>query len=469
MSKVLLVKAGQLFSHRPNVVPPIGLLYLASVLRQRGRHDVRIFDSRLVPRQEIFLRKYLEEYEPDIVGISAITLERRSAARLVATTRSWNPGVPIMIGGPHATALPQQALEETGADAAVLGEGEEVIEPLVSMLCERVPPRLPGVVTRDHAGHATPPALAPPPVLEHLPLPAWDLVSLEEYHRRFSGCILSPWKSAPISTSRGCPWQCTYCHNLHGKRFRGRSVESVREELRYLASRMGSGVIEVHDDNFNASPTRAKEILELFCQTDGRLVPAFPNGLRADRMDAQILDLMKDAGTRFVSYAVETGNQDMQRRIKKNLDLDAAMETICESNRRNLFTDAFFMIGLPDETLPQMLDTVRFSLKVPLTMAHFFRVLPLPGSELWNLARARGLDVGCDDDYFVAHVNLSAEPDWVLEWAYRMAYLAFYGRPRQAWRFASRFPDKRNLAAHVATLLPILWGSRRNSYGRTMA
>ncbi len=462
MARVLLLKAACLRNYHAAAVPPLGLMWLASVLRTRGGHEVALVDTRLAADWQTTVRHAVESFRPDVVGISAITFEREHAAALTRAVKRWKPGVRVMLGGPHATAVPHAALAESGADAVVVGEGEEIVIPLVEALAAREVPSLRGVVTTATPADADVAEMAPMPDLASLPLPAWDLVDLDAYARLVSMCSLSPWRYAVVSTSRGCPWRCTYCHNIHGKRLRLRPLESVREEFDLLQRRLGTGVIEILDDNFNARPERGKQLLELFCATGGKLQPAFPNGVRSDHVDAEMLDLMARSRTRFISFAIETASPEVQRRIRKNLDLDAARRAIEGAAARKLFANGFFMLGFPGETLSQLLQTVRFSLSVPLAQALFFRVVPMPGSELWDsLDPATRQRLEGIDDYFLTTRNVSAVSDATLAAVYRLAWLAFYSRPG---------PVSVALRYHRPKLLgfasSLLFGSRKAPHGR---
>lgn len=445
------------------MVPPMGLLYLAAVLRERGGVDVRILDLRLEADWRAALDETLRAFQPDAVGISSLTFEFKRAVEVVGAIRAWNPEVRIALGGPHATASPRTALDESGVDAVVVGEGEEIVIPLFRALAEREAPRLTGVLTPGGLASDEPLRPAPAPDVEQLPLPAWDLVHLPAYWRHASMTTLSPWRYAPLITSRGCPWRCTYCHEIHGKRLRTRSIASVQSELERLLPLVGDGAIEILDDNFNAAPNRAKQLLDLFCRTDGRLRPTFPNGVRSDRVDDELLDLMKKSRTEFLSFAIESGNTSIQKDIGKNLDLDAARTAIEGASRRGLYSNGFFMLGFPGETLEQMLETVRFALSVPLVQAMFFRVVPFPGTALWNATRASG--AGVSDDYFVNSANVSAVPDRTFAALFRLAYFAFYLRPTQVVRVVRSYPDLSRLSLRVASTLGFLF-ARRSSHGR---
>jgi radical SAM superfamily enzyme YgiQ (UPF0313 family) len=464
MAKVLFLKPSAMRDHDGALVPPMGIMYLAAVLRERGGHAIRLLDTRLSRNWEKELVSCLQDFQPDVVGISALTLEIPSAIALIQAVRAWSPSVPVMVGGPHATACPEGSLALFQADAIVVGEGEEIIDPLVSALASRELPTLPGVLTRAEDPFGGMISSAPVPDLDSLPFPAWDLIDLDAYGRRHSMCSLSPWRYATLVTSRGCPWRCTYCHGIHGKRLRVRSLDSVAAELDLLKARLGSGAIELLDDNFNAIPERGKQILELFCQRSDQIQPVFANGVRSDRVDEEMLDLLARAGTRFMSFAIESADPKIQEAIKKRLDLDAARRAIEGAASRGLYTNGFFMLGFPGETRSQILKTLRFSRSVPLVQALFFRVLPMPGSALGeqygSLESAQSDHI---DDYYTSNVNLSAVSDAELAMLLRVAYLGFYGRPKQIKTVLRAMPDLSILPERTRSLALVLLSQGRTT------
>lgn len=443
-ASVLLIKASRLTLPGSAMVPPLGLLYLASVLRRDGRAQVRVLDMRLSRDWKADLSRALRELEPDVVGISALTVERRAMKAIAGRIKAERPGLPVIVGGPHATSFPADCLREQAVDAVCVGEGEEIIGQLVDAAVERADlGSLRGVYTRASLPPAGPPAFAPLPDVESLPFPSWDLLRLADYFPNRSMSGMNDWKYAVMMTSRGCPYRCTFCHAIHGKRHRARSPESVLEELKTLGGLLGhGGVVEILDDTFNLQVDRAKRILQGFASTNGRLMPAFPNAVRTDLVDEETLDLMKAARSPLINFAIETGSPRIQRLIKKNLDLEKARRVIESASRRDLYTGGFFMLGFPDETREEMLETIRYACSTPLVMAHFFKVIPFPGTELWSraLESGRGEEALLDGDYLTSQFNLSAVSDRELAGICRLAFRRFYGRPTAMWRVLRRYP-----------------------------
>lgn len=449
MARVLLVKAAKPGLAISGIVPPLGLLSLAAVLRNAG-HSPRIYDAGLEKNPLGVLRSLVEDWRPHIIGISALTIETGFAVEAIKVIRAWNRAVPVVIGGPQATAMPEKTLAWSGADAVVAGEAEDIIVPLVEAMLERAEPKLPGVFTSNNATGNILNRMAPPPALDALPLPAWDLVDMKRYFALHSTATPSPWRYATIVMSRGCPWHCVFCHNMHGKKLRKRSVEHINAELEYHLRTLGSAAIEILDDTPNLDLDWAKSVLERFLRTNGRLRPAYTGGLRTDRMDLEFIRLMAAAKTAFANLAFESGDPEVQKLIKKHLDLEAARRNASMIVREGIYCNGTFMLGFPGETLEQMLKTVRYALSLPIPQALFFRVVPLPGSELWEYyAQKLGERIDDFDDYFFSNINLSAVPDRVFRAIHAFAYAAFYSSPSRAWRVLRLYPNRKMLPIRV--------------------
>ena len=463
MSKILLAKGRRIADGEVCLVQPLGLLYLAAALREAG-HQVRLydaFDEPGVARYEDLLRSF----RPDVVGLSALTWEARAMARLAASARRLLPGVPVVVGGPHATAYPERCLAVPEVDLAVAGEGDRSFVELVAALTGAGDPRdVPGVISRREDGTLrTNPRPAPIDV-DELPLPAWDLLDLERYGRLPSMWPLGPRPYMAVSTSRGCPYQCLYCHNLHGKRYRGRSPERVVEELRALHERYGLRDVELVDDTFNLDRERALAILEGIARLPFRLRLSFPNGVRADRLDPQLMEAFHRAGTFHIAFAIESAAPRVQELIGKRLDLDEAARAIRHAARLGMFTSGFFILGFPTETLAEARETLRFARRSPLHQAVFLYLAPYAGTELAeryaHLFRERGVpDAAEDFNFFAPRANLSAMPDSELFGLQQEGYRRFYLDPVRFLRILRRHPRRdqvlRQGASDLVKMLPL--------------
>ena len=448
MSRVLLAKARRLTRLEPSLVPPLGVLCLGAALREAG-HEVRVFD----PFDDDDDRRFVAELatsRPDVVGLSALTYEEPALARMAAAARETLPAARVVVGGPHASAYPERCLALGGVDYAIRGEGDESLVELVRALeaGASAPWRTPGVISRGPDGELREVRRDPPADLDALPPAAWDLVDLDRYGR-FGGIgPLGAHRYALIGTSRGCPYRCFYCHQVHGKRFRARSPEGVLAEMRALHERTGVRDFEIVDDVFNLDRERTLALLEGVARLPFRAGLSFPNGLRADLLDEAQIRALRRAGTRFLSVAVESAVPRLQRLIGKRLDVGRVDASIRLAARHGLFVNGFFMLGFPTETLAEARETVRFAVRSRLHQALFFFVTPYAGTALFegyrDLLRQRGVPEDVENlNYHRGRVNLSAMTDAELFGLQREAFRRFYFDPVRVLRIARRHPRRR--------------------------
>lgn len=457
--RVLLIRPTyDLKSISPNF--PIGLAYLAASLREHG-HSPRILDLPLEAQPLEKLRQCLRSDSYPLVGISALTVQYPGARRVVECVRAESPASRIVLGGPHPSVLPEQTLRESGADYIIKGEGEQALVLLADAIeQERTGHDLPAVgFLSGDAVRINPPAPAPPP--DAIPMPAYDLLDLRPYFKlHFSEYIRPGSRPMQIFTSRGCPFHCTFCHELFGKRFRAHSSERVLEEIALLHNRYGVDEFLIYDDIFNLDLDRAKEIFRGVLSLGWKVGFSFPNGLRAERMDEELMALMAQAGVHTVTVAVESASERMQRVIRKNLKLPKVPCFLAMAKRHRMRTQAFFIIGFPEETLAEIRQTIRYARGLKdLDYAFFSFATPYPGTELAGRAAAIGLPVELNMnslDFYVPHVETA-------EFSYRQlkrlrlkASLYFYLTPSRIRNLVAEFSNPQFARLYLAPVRRML-------------
>lgn len=448
---VLLVKSRSVATKNAGGTPPLGLLYLASFLRERQRVGVHVLDLLFHSNPEEAVRRAVLELEPAVVGISALTAEAFMAHRVAAIVKAARPDTPVVIGGPHATSDPDTVLGDPHMDVVVIGEGEETFLDLVQRVADEGPgwnrESSLGVIRGIAFRSADAVQLTEPrPVIENLdavPFPAWDLVEPRHYWSRPSMSTLGVRPYLPIFTSRGCPYRCVYCHQIFGKGFRARSAENVADEVETIR-KLGVHHVEVLDDNCNLRPERFDRLLQCLLDRNLRPVLSFPNALRADLLREESIDLLEEVGVGEVSLAFETASPRLQRIIRKNLDLERARAAARALADRHIFTRGFFMMGFPGETREELHQTIEYARSTSLHLALFFTVNPYRNTELHRMF----LDAGkmpesvrtIDYEYYGSPFNGSEVADREFRALYRLAYLRFYGDPARLARIARDRP-----------------------------
>lgn len=464
MARILLAKARFLNEGGMGAVAPLGALYIASVLREAG-HEVRLFDAGELWNPVPF-RQSLRAFRPDVVGLSAITIEARVMEHMARVSREELPETPVIVGGPHATAYPQRCARNPDIDYVVLGEGELTALELVRALTQGGldPQHVAGIAYCGADGQVvfTEPR-EPISDVDSIPFPSWDLMDFDLQARTRAMSSVGARRHMLLFTSRGCPFKCIYCHEVQGKKFRARSPENVLKEMWELKTRWGINDFEIVDDIFNFDRRRMMDILDRVVAS--KLGPAlhFPNALRTDMLDEGQIKALRRAGTFFLCAAVETASPRLQKLIKKHLKVEKVEENIRIAAREGMYVRGFFMLGFPTETLDEARSTVDLALRSDLHEALFFIVTPFAGTALYELYQEtlgeRGFlqqqpeDVG----YHHAHYNLSAMSDAELFGLQRRAFRRFFLNPKRALRIAARHPAKRELVRYGAlTLLKML-------------
>ncbi|MBC8204623.1 MAG: radical SAM protein, partial [FCB group bacterium] len=268
--------------------------------------------------------------------------------------------------------------------------------------------------------------------------------------RRLTNPIQMKRRGIPVVSTRGCPYGCTYCHNIFGRKLRKRSPENVIAELKWLKEKLAIEEIEYIDDVFNLDIKRAKLIMDMMIAEKLNLKFSFPNGLRADQMDEELIDKMKAAGCYRINYAIESGSDRIQKQIHKNLNLERAMEIINYTAEKNISVGGFFMLGFQDETESEMRRTIDFALKSKCHTASFFILTPFPGTEMYREAAAAGYDMeGIYSDYGAVSANISQVSSEQILKMRKDAFRRFYFDPIRMCSIFRTTPNKMALLRNV--------------------
>ncbi len=438
--KVLLLRPNSIIIATP---VPLGLAYVAESLRARRGDDVTILDARnlrLKPRE---VAERIATIKPDVVGISAINFEAPETHELARIAKELKPESWVIIGGPYASANREAILADSCVDVLALGESENTAVEILDALEKKADlAGVPGIIFRRNGKpHFTGPR---PPIQDVDSLhPAWDLLDPESYFKRrgrnSENIIKYSHRTLTVFTSRGCPFNCIFCHNVFGRKFRARNPENVLDEITHLRDAYGMQELEIVDDSFNLDLGRAKAICRGIIERKLNLKITLPNGIRGDRVDEELLDLFKDAGFYRIAYAVESASPRIQKIIRKQIDLDKVRWTISETARRKMMATGYFIMGFPTETRLDMEMTAQFAINSDLHVASFFYLNPFPGTEV-----ARMTDLDLTDytfrDYSTLTVNLSAESDDELRRICKRTYRRFYLNPRRIARVIQVVP-----------------------------
>lgn len=370
---------------RPNykthlITPPLGLGYISSYLKKEG-HEVLFVDGLNLNLTTEEIIEKVKDYS--VVGITVLTDYYFQAKEL--TQKLKQAGKCVILGGVHPSVLPKETLLETGADFAVIEEGELSTAELIRAIEDnRDTNNIKGVYSRDNSANYISREFIQD--LDNLPFPDWEQLDPRKYQKAPHGALIKNFPVAPIITTRGCPYECKFCVSpkFWRRKIRFRSPENVIAEIEYLVNNFEVKEIHFEDDNLTFWRDHIEKICHLIIKRKIKISWATPNGIRADKVDEDLLRLMKETGCYYVAFGVESANEEILDNIKKHERLKDIERAIRLAAKVGLMTQGFFIFGLPGETEETIKNSIDFAKRVPLDRAQFLLLDLLPGSELWE-------------------------------------------------------------------------------------
>lgn len=447
---------------------PLGAMSLAAYIRKhRTGDELGLFDARIHYTGNQELTSIVKDFNPDILCITAFSLEAEVTHDLAARIKGVLPDCKIFLGGPYPTSDPDQAIADANIDMVFIGEGEVSFLSVLNALdnagsfedIEGIAFRKNGEVVNNGF-----PELIDD--LDEIPVPAWDLVDLDFiYSRKGKRAMMNKLqrsnKAVSVFTTRGCPYQCTYCHNVFGKKLRKRSAGHVIEELKLLQEKYGVRELEFLDDIFNMDMDRAHQIFDKMADERLHFDITFPNGLRSERLDEPLLRKFKKGGVYWITVAIESGSPRIQKLIKKNVNLVKAQNNIDLIYKVGINCNGFFMMGFLDETEEEIRETIDFAAKSKLAIASFFILTPFPNTEIYNQALEAGKDMTARySDYHDISVNLSTVSNKRLWQLNKMAYRKFYFSPKRVFLILKANPFRVGLLEGILYLFRMVLTGR---------
>lgn len=419
------------------ITPPLGLGYLAACTREHG-HEVAILDLARERADAERGARLVKELGPDLVGVGIMSTAYLPARELIAAVRRLCPEVPLVIGGPHVTALTEDAMEDLGVDLAMVGEAELIFPGLVDALASGGSlDDIPSLCRRENSGRGIVCSARAgfTEDLDSLPFPAWDLMDPRTYPDLPHQLLHKKFPVAPVMTSRGCPFDCTFCSStsLWGRGWRTRSAGNVVDEIEMLVRDYGVREIHFEDDNFTLKAGHAAAVCEEVLRRGIDIVWACPNGVRIDSLDDGLLELMRRSGCYSLGFGIESGSQKVLEKNNKKLKLEKVADQVRMVKRHGIEAFGFFIIGLPGETGETIRETIRFARRVPFDRANFGLLSPLPGSRIFKeyvLEKSKGEKFDHRVlNYFNPFPMGDLDGKQLNRWQ-RRAVFSFYLRPR---------------------------------------
>jgi anaerobic magnesium-protoporphyrin IX monomethyl ester cyclase len=443
MIKILLIQppltSKELFSRgserSASFIPPLGIAYIASYLEKFG-YECKIIDGVAEPLPLATVCNIAREY--DIIGITVVSTYALRAIELIRALKNSGIVQPIIVGGPHITAIPE-SLSVLGADYGVVGEGERTMIELVRQLesGNRELEKVAGLVFMGdgqlvHTGRRS--YIEP---LDEVPMPARHLLPMHLYKSSIARSSRQP--SHSMLASRGCPGVCTFCSKkTFGTKIRYFSVDRIVEEFFLLRDKYGAKDVAVWDDNFVANADTAISVCDHLRKRNFDI--SWSVEARIDVMTPEVLDALKKAGCAYVAYGIESGSQRVLDHVNKKITKEKIVEAIRKTREAGILIRGYFMFGLTTETKAEMEETVRFAMELDIELASFTLFVPLPATVEYHRALKSGSFA--DPEYYhhmiVPEFNFLDHPLYVPEGMtsgelmamHRQAYNRYYFRPK---------------------------------------
>lgn len=377
--------------------PNVALAALSGYLTANG-HEVGVLDVFHADREE---QSRFFGLAWGLVGISASSFDFEVGLRAAAEVKK-RTGAPVVFGGPHASVAREEILAQPEVDYAIYGEGEVPLLGLAELLAKDRHPQaarlkeINGLIFRDGQDVSVNPPQSRVAELDTLPLPAYRLFPMEKYSEHH------------ISTSRGCPFSCVFCASgaILGKRWIGRSPERIVEEIECLIRDFGKKTVVIVDDTFNLDIERVKRFCRILLERRLGISWLLMAGLRADRMDLEMLQLMKASGCRDFGIGIESADPGVLKRIGKGETIEDITRGIALIKRAGFRVFGSFMIGNPGDTLETVKRSFEFAAQA-LDGTFVYHAMPFPNTKLWAFVEQHGHFLRSDYTNFDKH---SAEP-----------------------------------------------------------
>ena len=421
-------------------LPPLGLCYMAAYL-EKHNHKVQLMDCPAHKQQLPDVLKQIEIFQPDIVGLAAVTILIDRAVEITQAIKKEYPHVTVVIGGPHPTEMPQETLEQTGCDIVVKGEAEyaflDIVNDTEKFKKEKI---VQGQMVKN---------------LDDIPMPARHLLDMSKYNALPNSYKVSE-NVIQVMTTRGCPYTCTFCADANGK-FRRRSVENVIKEIKHVQEVYGTKEIAFWDDVFTLNRNWVMSFMKAL--EDEKIKLAWSCYARVDTIDQEMLDYMAKMGCWNMFFGLESGNQELLDNIKKRTTLDMIRKGVAMCKASGIEVRGSFILGLPGETPEMGQKTIDFAIELDPDYAQFSIATPFPGTELyetvdrWGKMNKNYKDFHIFTPVFVPKGYESAEQ---LHNMQRLAFRKFYFRPKYVWKRATSMRNIRDIKRNIKGLSMVI-------------
>jgi anaerobic magnesium-protoporphyrin IX monomethyl ester cyclase len=367
--------------HGSSVLPSLGLLQIAQIIRETGA-SVEYVDFEI---EDVNIADKVERGNYLFVGITGTTPLFPAMHQIAKEIKEANSSIPVIVGGPHSTLCYEDILQYDIFDAAIIGEGEEIIKAIIecykkSNNIREILKENPFIAVRGKKKVKN----AIIKNLNSLPFPAYDIINFEKYspsiHRADIG------QFATIITSRSCPFKCEYCKTLVETPYRYQNVKKVLEQVKYLVNKISINYLQFWDDTFTLKKKRAIEISKGI----KKYAIKWSINTRVDCINEVVLQFLKEGGCTTIFYGVESSNEQILEKLNRKIKLEKIKSTFALTKDYGIKTVAGCILGLPYDTPKQILDNIHFIQFLEPDFVHFSIYSPNPETYLQKTAIEMG-------------------------------------------------------------------------------
>ena len=408
--------------------PPIGLAYLSAVAKKKGAFVTGIDASGMnlnksfkIPEYKLQgngleLNEVLSLIDPrtEIIGISSMFSHEWPYIRdCINSTKERFPNAKIIVGGEHATALPEYNLKDCkGIDYIVTGEGEETWSQIISKIKDKEPiDDLDGIAYlkdgkfiknkfRERIKH-----------IDDLPWPDWDNFKIEPYLDNAVSFGPGSGRNMPIMASRGCPYECTFCSNplMYGRRYYLRQIDDLINQIKFYIMKYKITGLQFYDLTAIIRKDWVIEFCKKLKENGISLDWSLPSGTRSEALDLEVLKALAQANLKYLVYAPESGSKESLKLIKKKIKLSHMTQSIKYAISQGISVRTNLIIGFPNERRIDLYKTLYQQIKFAImgvedVPTYYFNAYP--GTELFNMLHKEGKIV-ISDEYFLSLASLS--------------------------------------------------------------
>lgn len=411
--------------------PPLGLMYIASYLKENSNCDIKIIDAVADKMTHEQLYQSVLKYNPDVVGIISHTHNLVDVCIVAKNCKRINDKILVCLGGPHVNVYPKESISFDYVDFVVLGEGERTFTELIKVIeskgnyCD-----VKGLIFKKDGNIVETDERLDISNLDEIPFPLRSLIDSDKYYS-----ILGKNKvMTTLISSRGCPYRCSFCSTPKGK-YRMRSPGNIVDEIEECVR---SGINEVHfvDDTFNLSTDRVNDICDEIIRRGLKIDWSFRGHI--DKITKQLLLRVKQAGCCRIQLGVETSTDEGLQVLNKGINIEQIKKVFCWAKEVKIATVAYFMIGCPHEkTKEDIYRTIKFAVDLNADYALFNILTLYPHTDLYKKGISSGiLSCDCWGNYVKNPDKDFQPPTWSenfsrkeLKGYLNIAYRQFYLRP----------------------------------------